>query len=165
MYTLVVVDMQPGFLKRFEEYDNTMAKDEVIEGCRRAVVQAIADGAEIIDLNYDSRYGELGTTIPEIQSLWSGYRKLFKKRVVYLEKGRDGGGDVIMENGVAEDEIRVCGINAGACVRDTVWELSNRMIDNQHVVVLADAIANAWNYDCESDIEYMRGFECVDIWE
>jgi len=163
MYTLVVIDMQPGFLKRFDDYNNDMAKDEVIEGVRQAVVKAIADGAEIIDVNYDSRYGDLGPTIPEIASLWSGYRKLFKSRVSYVEKGSDGGGDEIMENGVAENEIRVCGINAGACVRDTVRQLDQRMIDDQRILVIADAVANAWSYGCESDLEYMDDMPCVDL--
>ena len=163
MYTLVVIDMQPGFLKRFSEFENEMAKDEVIEGCRQAVVKAIADGAEIIDLNYDSKYGDLGPTIPEIADLWKGYSKMFKGRVSYLQKSQDGGGDEIMENGVAENEIRVCGINAGACVRDTVWELSQRMIDDQRILVLADAVANAWSYSCECDLEYMDDMPCVDL--
>lgn len=163
MYTLVVIDMQSGFLNRFDEYGNTEAKKEVIKGVKRAVVKAIADGAEIIDVNYDSRYGYLGPTIPEIADLWKGYRKLFKKRVSYVEKSSDGGGREILANGVAEKEIRVCGINAGACVKSTVCQLDKEMVDDEHILVIADAVANAWSYSYEGDLEYMDDLPCVDL--
>jgi hypothetical protein len=162
MYTLLVIDMQKGFLDRFDEYDNTLAKSEVIRGCQRAVIRAIADGAEIIDVNYSEHLGPLGPTIPEIADLWKGYKKLFKGRVSWVEKRSNGGGHEVMRNGIAEDEIRVCGVNAGACVRDTVWELDQKMIDNQHIRVLADAVANCWDYDCSGDLEYLESLDTVE---
>ena len=162
MYTLLVIDMQPGFLKRFDEYQNTLAKDEVIAGCREKVQQAIADGAQIIDVNYTDNFGPLGATIPEIADLWKGYKKLFKRRVSKVMKSGDGGGAEIHPH-LQEEQIRVCGINAGACVRDTVWQLSERCIDNEHIRVYADAVANAWNYDCEGDLAYMNDFACTTV--
>jgi len=78
-------------------------------------------------------------------------------------KDRDGGGSAIMQNGVAEDEIRVCGINAAACVCKTVYELNARMTEDQKILVLTDAVANAWSDDCYSDIEYMQELSCVEV--
>ena len=160
MYTLVVVDMQPGFLKRFEDYKNDEVKNEVIKGCQLAVIEAIADGAEIIDLNYDNRHGELGPTIPEIADLWKGYKKLFKKRVSYVEKGRDGGGEELHRNGIAENEIRVCGINAGACVKETVIELALNF--GHDVSVISSAVGNAWTDSCEQDLDHMEMYAVIE---
>ena len=86
---------------------------------------------------------------------------MFKGRVKYIEKGRDGGGDIIMQNGgVAEKEIRVCGINAGACVRDTVIELVSNW--EQDVSVIGDAVANAWSCDAHSDLEYLEAYATIE---
>lgn len=143
-YTLLVIDMQDGFLRRFYS-DEERAK--VIAGCRRAVMRAIAHGAEIMDVNYRGSYGP---TIPEIRHLWRTYKKLGGS-VKKVLKSSDGGGDEVMEAEPQHDEMLACGVNAGACVRSTVWEL--REGHDQTVYVIAEAIANSWG-GCEGDLDY-----------
>lgn len=136
MYTLLVIDMQAGFLNRFEDDEE---KQEVIDNCRRVVQKAIADGAEIMDVNYEGSYGP---TIPEIRHLWRDYKKYFPGHVKKVMKPYDGGGDQVMEANPQYDEFLACGINAGACVRSTVFELRNGY--DQDVYVIAEAVANCW---------------------
>ena len=147
MYTLLVIDMQRGFLKGFKHDEE---REKVIENCRRAVVKAIADGAEIIDVNYRGSYGP---TIGEIRNLWRRYKKLFKGNVKKVVKWSDGGGDEVMEAEPQYFDMLACGINAGACVRFTVLELYKKHKQNVHVI--ASAVANSWG-SCDSDLKYFR---------
>jgi nicotinamidase-related amidase len=147
MYTLLVIDMQAGFLNRFDDEDE---KQEVIDNCRRVVMKAIADGAEIIDVNY---IGSYGPTIPEIRNLWRGYKKMFKHNVKKVMKPYDGGGDQVMEADPQYDEFLACGINAGACVRSTVFELRDG--HGVDVYVIAEAVANCWGGK-DSDLDHFE---------
>jgi nicotinamidase-related amidase len=147
-YTLLVIDMQKGFLQGFRYPEE---KEKVIEGCRRAVMKAIADGAEILDVNYRGSYGP---TIPEIRNLWKGYKKYFKGQVKKVMKCNDGGGDEVMEvtnNDPLNGEFIACGVNAGACVRSTVLELVRD--HGKTVYVIGEAVANCWG-GCEGDLDY-----------
>lgn len=146
MYTLLVIDMQEGFLKRFESEEE---RDRVVHNCRLAVMAAIADGAEIIDVNYRGGYGP---TIPEIRHLWRKYKQLggpVKKAI----KAWDGGGNEVMQAEPQGDELLACGINAGACVRSTVFELKEE--HDQRVYVLPHAVANSWG-GCWGDIDWFE---------
>lgn len=146
MYTLLVIDMQKGFLDRFYSEEK---RDTVIQNCRLAVMSAIADGAEIIDVNYRGSYGP---TIPEIRHLWRKYKQL-GGRVKKVIKYNDGGGDEVMQADPQETEIIACGINAGACVQSTVYELLYH--HQQKVSVIASAVANSWG-GCSGDLEYLK---------
>jgi len=147
MYTLLVIDMQEGFLNYFNSGEE---KRKAIHGCKRAVLQAIADGAEIIDVNYRGGYGP---TIPEIKNLWKKYERMFKGMVKKVVKPRDGGGYEIMAVEPQHDEFLACGINAGACVRSTVFELKNMY--HRNVSVIQDAVANSWG-NSDSDCMFFK---------
>ena len=151
MYTLLVIDMQRGFLERFS---NQKEKEKVVDNCRRVVVKAIADGAEIIDINYreptsgfDMVYGP---TIPEIRNLWKRYSKMSKRNVKKIIKDQDGGGFPIIQAEPQHKIFYACGINLGACVSATVDELRHEY--DQEVFVIEEAVANCWG-ECKSDLE------------
>lgn len=152
MYTLLVIDMQNGFLHDFKYKEE---KKKVIQGCKRAVMKAIADGAEILDVNYRGYYGP---TIPEIRNLWKVYNKYFKTKVKKVMKSQDGGGDEVMDatdNDPLNGEFIACGVNAGACVRSTVLDLVHEY--GKTVYVIGDAVANCWG-GCDSDLEYYDAY-------
>lgn len=143
MYTVLVIDMQRGFLNRFSNKRNLQT---LIANCRRVVVKAIADGAEIIDVNYrdpDKGFGlPYGPTIPEIKNLWKHYQKLFKNNVKRVIKHEDNGGFPIMEAQPQHKTLYACGINLGACVGATVDELIEDF--DQDVLIIEEAVANCW---------------------
>ena len=147
MYTLLVIDMQRGFLERFS---NEEEKEKVVDNCRRVVVKAIADGAEIIDVNYrEPNYGTYGPTIPEIRNLWERYSKMFKRNVKKIIKDHDGGGFPIIQSEPQHKIFYACGINLGACVAETVDELRHNY--DQEVYIIEEAVANCWG-GCKSDL-------------
>lgn len=138
-YTLLVVDMQRGFLRNFRDDDDA---DNVVNGVQEAVSQAVKDNAEIIDLNYDYAHASYGPTIAPIRHLWRSYKKENPGKVKKVTKNHDGGGHEVLAAEPAHDNIRVCGINLGACVKETVKEI----MANSHfeVEIIEEAVANSW---------------------
>lgn len=154
MYTLLVIDMQKGFLDQFDSRNNSAAKVSVIEGCKRAIRQAIKDGAEIFDVNYRGSYGP---TIPALKRLWYKYKKMYPERFKKVVKSWDGGGKEVLAAEPQGDFMLTCGINAGACVYETVRQLRNAHVD---IYVLAEAVANSWGH-CEGDLDYYRNINIL----
>ena len=137
MYSLVVIDMQPEFLGRYEEGQ----RQDIVEAVCDAVKQAVEDGAEIIELLYkpldpNDPHDILsyGPTVSEIARIWRQHRKV--KRVW---KENDNGGYEVMDAGIHHDEIRTCGINFSFCVAETVRCLLEH---DKDVKIIRDAVAN-----------------------
>ena len=143
MYTLLVIDMQSEFLDTFRHDDE---RTNVIAEVQQTVLQAIEDGAEIIDVNYGGY--DLDPTITDISMLWKDYNKVKK-----VTKRSDGGGEEVMQAKPANTQLRACGINLGACVRSTVYQLRDTHF--QEVRVVANAVANSWG-NVDDDLDYME---------
>jgi len=151
MYTLLVIDMQTKFLNRFDSYE---IKNEVIFRCRQAVLKAIADGAEIIEVKYVGTDGNLdyyGNTIEEISNLWKQYKKYFPSAVKTVYKKDDGGGEEVLQAKPQYEDLIVCGINLGACVGETVYQLRKH---KQNVRIIQEAVANSWGERSSCDVLY-----------
>lgn len=109
-YTLVIVDMQTGFI----DSDHDFA---VISGVIRAIKKAKKNLSDIIVVEYSGS----GKTLPDIMRTLRGYRKVHR-----VQKHKDDGSVPVLRNirrnGLGLN-LRVCGVNLDACVRRTVWGL------------------------------------------
>lgn len=110
-YTLVVVDMQPSFKAALDKPTQRAVAREI-----RA---ALRGGNPVVILEYDG-YG------PTVRSI-SRYAPRRHPLVSYQKKYENDGSPEVCEV-VQQQEwpstFRVCGVNAGACVLDTVEQLA-----------------------------------------
>jgi nicotinamidase-related amidase len=131
MYTLIVVDMQPGF---------DAANDErTINNCISYVRQAKKDKATIIimEYGYDDECNTYGKTHKSITKYLSRYENYY--RVV---KRQDDGSSAVLTHEVAfhfkQNDVRICGVNTAACVARTALGMKERF-NLSNVKVLLDA--------------------------
>lgn len=114
MYSLVIVDMQHGFV--------ASRKKPVIRACEAAIAKAIQDEAAIIFVEFLG-YGASRKTLRE---LTDNYYKTFVVR-----KGTDDGSrevsKVIKDNKLPSKIVKVCGVNTDFCVKATVRGLTSKM--------------------------------------
>lgn len=150
MRCLVVVDMQYGFFAA-----NAIS---TIRACRREVRKFVKAGDMIVYLEYLSSPSVwrpkpkwFGRTRDELTRITKGYERSFHKH-----KSDDNGSmevmEVIQACAVEISEIRICGVNASYCVRETLGGLKERcglhpLLLNTEMVVVADAV------NCTSDVE------------
>ncbi len=134
MYTLVVVDMQPGF--------NSAHGKRVRANCLREVRKAVALNAHIIFLEFAG----YEATHPELTD------KLHARAVVLEKHDDDGSKEVEQEVRLNKrpSTFKVCGINTDCCVAATVRGLTARF-PMSTIEVVADA--------CDSDWYHLRGIE------
>jgi nicotinamidase-related amidase len=108
---LVIIDMQPDF--------NYSVK--VIPEVVKAIEYAKAANEKIIIVEYDGSWFK--PTHPEIMAALKGY----EKKVVVKKQSADGSKEVMAalrsRRGL---ELKVCGVNLGACVWNTVTSLLER---------------------------------------
>lgn len=134
MYTLVVVDMQPGF--------NSAHGKRVRQNCLREIRKAVEDDAYIIFLEFSG----YESTHPELM-------ENLHKRVAVLEKSDDDGSKEV-EKEIRRNKLpthfKVCGINTDCCVAATVRGLTARF-PMSRIEVVADA--------CDSDWYHLKGLE------
>lgn len=136
MYTLVVVDMQPGF-------DGALGS-RVRANCLREIKQAMQDNAPIVFLEFNG-YGD---TMPELLDPVSNYENYHQ----YTKSVDDGGPEVrdaVVEHGLPK-KFKVCGINTDCCVHATVRGLTN-FFPMAMIEVIADA--------CDSDLYHLSGLD------
>lgn len=131
MYTLVMVDMQPGF---------SAANDKrTIKNCIKYIKRAKRDMATIIvmEYGYDEECSKFGKTHEEIRKHLDGYKWTF--RVV---KSQDDGSLHLAMNKTAKDmdfekhDVRFCGVNTTACVARTVLGMMDKMNLNNASLLL-----------------------------
>lgn len=132
MYTLVVVDMQPGF--------KSANRKRVRENCVREVRKAYEDGAFVIFLELVGYQ----TTHFDLLSAAEGH-------FIILDKFTDDGSKEV-EREVRRKKrpttFKVCGINTDCCVEATVRGLTARF-PMSTIQVIADA--------CDSDHQHLTG--------
>ena len=129
MYTLIVVDMQPGF--------RSASGTRVRENCLREVNKAVVDGADIIFLEYE------------------GYEATFKELTEaalhskYIgSKCTDDGSSVVakfVHRNQLFKNFKVCGINTDCCVKATVEGLTSHF-PMSRIDVVGDACDSDWNH-------------------
>lgn len=111
--TLVVVDVQPGFLDGRHE-----AFLQSVEGL---ILEARAAGGPIIFLEYEGRFGP---TYRQLQKLVEGYEERSKR----VTKGHWSGArevtDTCNKYGFGRGIFRVCGVYTDQCVSYTVKDLA-----------------------------------------
>lgn len=126
MPTLVIIDMQEKF--------KTPNNPRTIAACEREIEYAINNGYYIVFLEYQG----YGPTLPVLVEKTKNYNL-----VSFISKNfNDGGQEVFNEikhNSQFLCEIRVCGVNASACVNETVITL-NKLLESTSIVLVADAI-------------------------
>jgi len=132
MYTLVVVDMQPGF--------RSAKGKRVRANCLREIRKAVEVNAHVIFLEfagYEATFSDLTKELPP--------------NAVFLEKSDDDG-SIQVEKEVRLNKrpttFKVCGINTDCCVAATVRGLTARFPMSK-IDVLADA--------CDSDWYHLNG--------
>jgi nicotinamidase-related amidase len=142
MYTLVVVDMQPGF--------NAANRERVRQNVRREIKKAVQEGADIVFLEYVSH----GRTFPE---LLVPVEKIQYKRFKVSPKMSDDGSkevqQVVANNDFMFGRFRVVGINTDYCVMATTLGIRTRF-PNSYIEVVADA--------CDSDCDHYQGLSSIE---
>lgn len=109
-YTLVIIDMQVGF--------EAANYQDVIEGCAKEIKRARKAGMPIMLVEYD----DFGDTQSALLNLVEGYRKCIVA-TKYDDDGSYEVGQWLKRKNWPSDNLRVCGVNAWCCVRETIWGL------------------------------------------
>jgi nicotinamidase-related amidase len=130
-YTLVVVDLQPYFLRKLSSL-------KVVSSAAKLVKKAVSDKAEIIYLEYNG----YGKTTKTINKLTVGYPN--KKT---LMKSADSGAHVLNKH-IKSKKVIFCGINTPYCVYSTVKDfLYYSYIDKNKVIVDLKACDSSVNHE------------------
>lgn len=147
--TLVIIDMQSGF--GADKIPHTTA------AILREIKAAKKNKWGIVTLEYDCH----GQTIEPIKREIGRYR-----RFVSMEKSRDAGDrevlSAIADYSLPADSLRVCGINAAACVAQTIRGLKAAPLYREKIVAVADGInhlSDGWIGDFvqwEKDTQFHR---------
>lgn len=114
-YTLVVVDMQPSF--------EAANKPEVIVGVTKEIITAMACKNPVVFVEYCS-------PDPPTHSSLLSLVKDYELKAKVTKSTDDGSVEVIQaleKNGFYGSHLRVCGVNAEACVMATVNGLLDQM--------------------------------------
>jgi len=136
-YTLVVVDMQPGF--------RSAKGKRVRQNCRREIDQAVKEEAHIVFLEYNG----YDSTMPELTNY-------IHEKCYFRQKFSDDGSEEVMNEvhlNRLPKHFKVCGINTDCCVLATVRGLTARF-PMATIEVVADACDSDWNHF--SGLEKMR---------
>jgi nicotinamidase-related amidase len=136
MYTLVVVDMQPGF--------TSACRKRVRINCLREVRKAYEAGAFIIFLELDGYQ----STFFDLLSAAEGH-------FIILDKFSDDGSKEVereVRRNKRSTNFKVCGINTDCCVASTVRGLTARF-PMSTIEVIADA--------CDSDHQHHAGLQTM----
>jgi len=125
---LVIVDMQGYF---------STAKDKAtIKNVKSLIREFREKNLPIIVLEYYYPTENLGHTLPCLTKLLDDY--YFTR---YVRKSDDDGGREVIkclrDNGWEIKNFTVCGVNLGACVRETVWTLTYTY--HKHIKVVKKA--------------------------
>jgi nicotinamidase-related amidase len=139
MYTLVVVDMQPGF--------EAANGERVGKNCLREIKEAVRVGAHIVFLEFVGH----GETLPELTAPVSDY-PFSHAKTKFVDDGSPEVQQAIKERGFMIGRFRVIGINTDWCVRSTVEGLRKRF-PNSFVEVVIDA--------CWSDSNHFKGVRLI----
>lgn len=128
-YSLVCVDVQPLY--------TAARRKNVLENCRRLFLQAVKDNAAIIIVEYDGA----GSTNKNLLSIANGYGNSH----TVIKEDDDGSRevyDVLVDNKLPKNLLKVCGVNTDMCVHATVKGLSKRLPASE-IHVIADACATS----------------------
>ena len=144
MYTLVVVDMQPGF--------KSARGKRVRANCLREVQKARADRAPIIFLEL-SGYQPTHCDLVEVAH----------SNFAILEKSGDDGSEQVgreVRKNKWPKKFKVCGINTDCCVKATVTGLTARFRMSK-IEVVADACASDWYHN--AGLNEMKKLDNVNV--
>ena len=110
---LCIIDMQTRFQAAQcpDTVDNIVS--EILEARRNKEIIALI------------QYRHAGDVIPVVRKAVDGYEYLYE----VVKTDDDGSTDLIMELGdnLLEEEVKVCGVNTGYCVADTVHGLLSQL--------------------------------------
>ena len=125
---LIIVDMQ--------EYFDTAKDKETINNVKKLIKEFKEEKLPIIILEYFDSNEDIGYTLPCLTKLLDDY---YLTR--YVTKSNDDGGDEVIKclnnNNWKIKNFVVCGVNLGACVKETVWTLT--YIYYKHIKVVKNA--------------------------
>lgn len=136
---LIVIDMQPAFTA------TKIALNPVLEIIAKA--QKRESDIVLVEFNLDDRdhYTETEkVTHRKITKQLQGYRKKHLVRKDY----NDGSLEVaeyLINNGIQHKIVQVCGVNTGACVKETVWGLWGRESIQQIELLIRGCADNYWS--------------------
>lgn len=140
--TLIIVDVQPGFI-----FMRSPSFDRMIDKLQKEIILAKKKNAGIILLEYEKH----GSTIPELRGLLDNY-----DQYSIIRKDSDNGGieviDEIFEKHYDNKEIKVGGIYADLCVKATVQTLHQYLPKTSKITVLKNGCRNFYgsaNYKFE----------------
>lgn len=128
-YTLIIIDMQPGFMASH--------KSTLNENIMREIKIAKKNKQGILILEYDRKLS--GRTHKEILNQIRNYP--FK---VVVEKLNCDGCEEVLEQFkehplfLNKNHIKICGVNTDECVNDTTVSLYEQLYKNTKIEVLAD---------------------------
>lgn len=131
-YTLVIVDMQPGF--------DASNHKPTIEACKRQILTAMQNGCPIVVLEMGCENN--GQTHESLRQLLTGY-----DRFVRVSKEQSDGSRELLaacrNRWFPMHRFLVCGVNIHACVESTVRGLSNSM-PAARIEVVKEACNDNW---------------------
>jgi nicotinamidase-related amidase len=145
MYTLLVIDMQPGFLSF---WDNTSSK-HVRSNCLREVNKAIQDKATIVFVEFEGS----GDTISELltpisESNYLDFHRVYKA----WDDCTFAFAKASAKFNIPTTHLRVCGVNTDCCVKHSVLGLSS-FYPRSTIEVVSDA--------CDSDFSHQSGLRAM----
>ena len=140
MVTLVVIDMQPRF--------GGSQRKWMIRNVSTEIKAAVKAGRRIIFVEFPGIYGDpiLNATDKRLTKLVAGYDNTF---TVQKHK-QDGSKEVVRllrklaGRTVIREEIRVVGVNTGACVAETVNGMARKM-SKASIVLVGKACNEGWS--------------------
>ena len=132
---LIVIDMQAGFPAACDQRTRLAVAREIREAMRL--------GCPIIFVECRNECNDYGPTFPELTGLTAGY-----EHVAICEKPSNSGADAIAtvcrERGFDPVYFLACGINTGACVKETVVGLKTLFPDCV-IDIIEDACNAVWS--------------------
>lgn len=125
---LIIVDMQ--------NYFRTARNKSTISNVKKLIAEFIERRRPIIVLEYHFDDKNIGHTLPCLTKILDDY-----SGTRYVRKSDDDGGREVIkclrDNGWEIKNFTVCGVNLGACVRETVWTLTYTY--HKHIKVVKKA--------------------------
>jgi nicotinamidase-related amidase len=146
-YSLVIVDMQTGFVAANSR--------KTLKNCKREIRKAIKDDANIIFVEYNG----CGRTIKELTEITD--KIAYKKKFVAIKR-KNSGAKIILKtmkkNNIPTTKhtnFRVCGVNTDACVLETVEDLARALRQRSYnIEVILSACNSSYSHkDGVSDLK------------
>jgi len=155
MPTLIIIDMQPDFIYRHEQFPGY---GKTIDAVKEEIVAAKKRNDYIVFVEYCSESrstrgmfnrfpSKHAPTLPELLDLTANY----PNKVFAYKKTNDGGEEVVAAlnyYAISKLHLRVCGVYTNACVRSTVSTISDELPNSSIKVIKGATCApqgDAWH--------------------